>query len=235
MQARGATSQITWEPWAWGNGLSQPAYSSARVTDGTYDAYLTQWGKALATWGQPVMLRYGHEMNGNWYPWADGVNGNAPGDFAAAWRHVPDVVTAAGATNVSWVWSPNVPYTGSTPLAGLYPGAVYVDAVALDGYNWGTSAGWSTWQTPAALFDTELAQLRAQAPGKQTFIAETSSSEVGGSKSKWNTAPVACLATQPDVTGFVWFHFLKEADRRINSSTTSTTALTKALAARSVN
>ena len=90
------------------------------------------------------MLRYGHEMNGSWYPRADGVNGNAPGDFAAAWRHVHDVVTAAGATNPSWVWSPNIPYTGSTPLDGLYPGAVYVDAVALDGYNWGTSAGWST-------------------------------------------------------------------------------------------
>ncbi|GGK98419.1 hypothetical protein GCM10007382_18330 [Salinibacterium xinjiangense] len=235
VRARGATSLITWEPWAWGGGLSQPAYSSARVTNGTYDAYLTQWGRALAAWGQPVMLRYGHEMNGSWYPWADGVNGNAPGDFAAAWRHVHDVVTAAGATNVSWVWSPNIPYTGSTPLAGLYPGAAYVDAVALDGYNWGTSAGWSTWQAPAALFDTGLAQLRALAPGKQIIIAETSSSEAGGSKAKWNTALVAYLAKQPDVTGFVWFHFLKEADWRINSSTTSASALARALAARSVN
>jgi beta-mannanase len=234
VQARGATSLITWEPWAWGGGLSQPAYSSARVTDGTYDAYLTQWGQALAAWGQPVMLRYGHEMNGNWYPWADGVNGNAPDDFVAAWRHVYDVVTAAGATNVSWVWSPNIPYTGSTPLAGLYPGAAYVDVVALDGYNWGSSAGWSTWQAPAALFDTGLAQLRALAPGKQIIIAETSSSEAGGSKAKWNTAFVAYLAKQPDVTGFVWFHYLKETDWRINSSTTSTSALTKALAARSV-
>ena len=122
----------------------------------------------------------------------------------------------------------------------MYPGAayvdaVYVDAVALDGYNWGTSADWSRWQTPAALFDTGLAQLRALAPGKQSIIAETSSSEAGGSKSKWNTALVTYLAKQPDVTGFVWFHFLKEADWRINSSTTSTTALTKALAARSVN
>ncbi|WP_104169202.1 glycoside hydrolase family 26 protein [Cryobacterium sp. M23] len=235
VRARGATSLITWEPWVWGGGLSQPAYSSTRITDGTYDTYLTQWGQALAAWGQPVMLRYGHEMNGNWYPWADSVNGNAPGDYAAAWRHVHDVVAAAGATNVSWVWSPNIPYTGSTPLAGLYPGAAYVDVVALDGYNWGTSAAWSTWQAPAALFDTGLAQLRALAPGKQIIIAETSSAEADGSKSKWNTALVAYLAKQPDVTGFVWFHFLKETDWRINSSTTSTSSLAKALAARSVN
>lgn len=232
VRARGATSLITWEPWVWGGGISQPAYSSANITAGNYDAYLTQWGVALAAWGKPVMLRYGHEMNGNWYPWADGVNGNTPGDYAAAWRHVHDIVDAAGATNVSWVWSPNIPYTGSTPLAGLYPGGAYVDVVALDGYNWGTSAAWSTWQAPSALFDAGLAQLRALAPGKEIIIAETASAEAGGSKSEWNTALVAYLAKQSDVTGFVWFHYLKESDWRINSSTTSTKALAKALAAR---
>ncbi|WP_104198929.1 glycoside hydrolase family 26 protein [Cryobacterium sp. Y29] len=232
VRARGATSLITWEPWGWGGGISQPAYSSDNITAGAYDAYLTKWGQALATWGKPVMLRYGHEMNGNWYPWADGVNGNTTGDYAAAWRHVHDVVAATGATNVSWVWSPNIPYTGSTPLAGLYPGAAYVDVVALDGYNWGTSATWSTWQTPATLFDAGLAQLRTLAPGKPIIIAETASAESGGSKAEWNTALVTYLAKQTDVTGFVWFHFLKETDWRINSSTTSTTALNKALAAR---
>jgi beta-mannanase len=230
--ARGATSLITWEPWAWGAGINQPAYTSDNITAGSYDAHLTQWGAALAAWGKPVMLRYAHEMNGNWYPWSDGVNGNTTGDYAAAWRHVHDVVTAAGATNVSWVWSPNIPYTGSTPLAQLYPGAAYVDVVALDGYNWGTSAAWSTWQSPATLFDNGLAQLRTLAPGKQILIAETATTETGGSKAEWNTALVAYLARQTDVTGVVWFHFLKESDWRINSSSTSASALARALAAR---
>ncbi|TLM74721.1 hypothetical protein FDW81_04725 [Pseudarthrobacter sp. NamB4] len=78
--------------------------------------------------------------NGNWYPWSEQVNGNSAGDYVAAWRHVHSVVTAAGATNVTWMWNPNLPYWGSVPLTGLYPGAAYVDAVALDGYNWGNSA-----------------------------------------------------------------------------------------------
>jgi beta-mannanase len=230
--ARGATSLITWEPWVWGAGINQPAYSSDNITAGNYDAYLTKWGAALAAWGKPVMLRYAHEMNGNWYPWADGVNGNAAGDYAAAWRHVHDVVAAAGATNVSWVWSPNVPYAGSTPLTQLYPGTAYADVVALDGYNWGTSAAWSTWQAPATLFGTGLAQLRTLAPGKQILIAETASAEAGGSKADWNTALVAYLARQTDVTGVVWFHFFKENDWRINSSATSASAFQRALAAR---
>ncbi|WP_251043930.1 glycosyl hydrolase [Arthrobacter sp. ISL-48] len=233
VNARGATSLVTWEPWLWtGNGADQPAYALDRITAGDFDTYIKQWGTALASWGKPVMLRFGHEMNGNWYPWAESANGNQAGDYAAAWRHVHDVVAATGATNVQWVWSPNVPYWGSTPLAGLYPGAGYVDVVALDGYNWGTAASWSSWTSPSALLDEGLTALRSLAPGKPIIIAETASAEAGGSKANWNTALVSYLAAQTDITAFVWFNHNKEVDWRINSSTTSTSALTAALAAR---
>jgi hypothetical protein len=107
-----------------------------------------------------------------------------------------------------------------------------VDAVALDGYNWGTSAAWSTWIQPTELFGPGLAELRRLAPGKQVLIAETSSAEQGGSKADWNTALISYLADQADVTAVVWFHFNKETDWRINSSTSSATALASALAAR---
>jgi hypothetical protein len=232
VRARGAVTLLTWEPWAWGGGTAQPAYALDRIAAGDFDAYLRQWGSALAGWGSPVLLRFGHEMNGNWYPWAEGVNGNGPGDYATAWRHVHDVLASTGATNVSWVWNPNIPYYGSTPLGSLYPGADYVDAVALDGYNWGTSASWSTWTAPSALFGEGLSQLRGLAPGKQILIAETSSAEQGGSKADWNTRLVAYLAAQPDVTGLVWFHLNKETDWRIDSSASSSGALAAALAAR---
>ena len=230
--ARGATSLITWEPWRWGEGTSQPAYANARIAAGDFDPYLKQWGSALADWGKPVLLRYAHEMNGNWYPWSDGVNSNASGSSVAAWRHVHDVLAAQGATNVSWVWSPNVPYTGSTDLASLYPGSDYVDVAALDGYNWGTAVGWSSWASPSALFADGLAQLRALAPGIPILIAETAASETGGSKATWNRDLVSYLSAQSDVMGFVWFDHDKEVDWRINSSTSSSDALAAALAQR---
>ncbi|RAX15401.1 beta-mannanase [Pseudarthrobacter sp. AG30] len=231
-RSRGATPLITWEPWAWGGGVNQPAYALDRVAAGDFDATITQWGQSIAAWGKPVMLRFAHEMNGNWYPWAEGVNGNQPGDYVAAWRHVHDVVAATGAANVQWVWSPNVPYWGSTDLAGLYPGAGYVDVVALDGYNWGTSQTWSSWVSPVDLFAPGITQLRSLAPGKPVLIAETASSELGGSKATWNTDLVSYLAAQPDVMGFVWFHMQKETDWRINSSASSATAFKSALLAR---
>jgi beta-mannanase len=233
VDSRGATSLITWEPWLWsGNGANQPAYALDRITAGDFDTYIQQWGTALASWGKPVMLRFAHEMNGNWYPWAESANGNGAGDYVAAWRHVHDVVAATGATNVQWVWSPNVPYWGSTPLSGLYPGAGYVNTVALDGYNWGTAVSWSSWTSPSALFGDGLTALRSLAPGKPIMISETASAEAGGSKADWNTALVSYLAAQSDVTAFVWFHHNKEVDWRINSSTASTNALAAALAAR---
>ncbi|MWV48789.1 beta-mannanase [Rathayibacter sp. VKM Ac-2803] len=230
--ARGATSIITWEPWRWGGGVDQPAYSNARILAGDHDAYLRQWGAALAAWGKPVLLRYAHEMNGDWYPWSEGVNGNAAGSYAAAWQHVHDVVEAQGASNVSWVWSPNVPYTGSTPLQGLYPGAPYIDVMALDGYNWGTAAAWSSWTSPSALFGPGLAQLRTLAPGAPILVAETASAEAGGVKSEWNSALISYLAAQGDVTGVVWFDHDKEVDWRIGSSPASAQAFAAALAQR---
>lgn len=231
-RARGAQVLLTWEPWTWGGGTAQPAYSLDRITAGAFDPYLRQWGQALAGWGHPVMLRFGHEMNGNWYPWSEQLNGNGPGDYAAAWRHVHDVVASTGASNIAWVWNPNVPYWGSAQLAGLYPGPAYVDAVALDGYNWGTSASWSSWVSPSQLFGEGLSQLRGLAPGKQILIAETSSAEQGGSKAEWAASLVGYLAAQADVTAMTWFHFNKETDWRINSSTASADALRNALAAR---
>jgi hypothetical protein len=232
VRSRGAVPLVTWEPWAWGGGVNQPAYSLDRIAAGDFDAHIAQWGQALAAWGYPVQLRFAHEMNGDWYPWAESVNGNQPGDYAQAWRHVHDVVESQGATNVSWVWSPNVPYWGSTDLAGLYPGAGYVDVVALDGYNWGTSASWSGWISPQDLFAPGIAQLRALAPGTPILIAETASSEAGGDKAAWNTQLISYLAAQPDVMGFVWFHIQKEADWRINSSAASATAFKNALLVR---
>lgn len=228
--SRGATPLVTWEPWSAGSGVSQPAYSLARIAAGDFDPYISQWGTALAAWGRPLMLRFAHEMNGDWYPWCEAVNGNQPGDYVRAWRHVHDLVTAGGAANVNWVWAPNG--GGSVDPALLYPGNAFVDTVGLDAYNWGTTQAWSSWQMPSSLFGPHLAQLRTIAPGKPIIITETASTEAGGNKPDWNTALVSYLRSQPDVTGLVWFNFTKETDWRIDSSPASASALAAALAAR---
>ena len=231
VNARGQTPMLTWEPWQAGSA-DQPDYSLGHIISGEYDTYIRSWASSLKSWGKPMMLRFAHEMNGNWYPWSEQVNGNQPGQYVAAWRHVHDIFTAVGDRNVSWVWSPNVTYDGSIPLSELYPGAGYVDVVAMDGYNWGDTHADSTWTTPAELFGATLTQIRSIAPGLPVIIGETASAESGGSKADWITALVAYLRAQPDVTALVWFDYDKEADWRINSSDGSVAAFRAALAAR---
>lgn len=230
--ARGSTTLLTWEPWRAGAGVVQPAFTSESITSGAHDAYITEWARSLAAWGKPVMLRYGHEMNGNWYPWAERVNGNTDGSYVQAYRHVHDIFAAAGASNVSWVWNPNVP--NAVPMSVVYPGSNYVDIAALDGYNWGTTQPWSSWQTPQQLFGGGLNELRSLAPGKPIVIGEVASAEAGGSKADWNRDLIDYLAAQSDVTGFLWFDLNKEVDWRIDSSPQSVSAFAAALAARPV-
>ncbi len=229
---RKATPLLTWEPWNPGRGVDQPDYRLSRITAGEDDSYVLRTAQVLRAWGKPVLLRFAHEMNGDWYPWCEQANGNQAGDYAAAWRHVHDLFVSAGAANVAWVWSPNVSYAGSTSLASVYPGDAFVDLVALDGYNWGTTVPWHSWTAAADVFGPTLAELRSIAPRKPLFIAETASTEVGGDKAAWIRNMFTWLSGQPNVEAVVWFDYDKETDWRVNSSSSAAEALRQGLAAR---
>lgn len=215
--AAGAVPELTWEPWDPAAGTTQPAYALDRIAAGAHDAYLKRWARQVRSYGAPLVIRMAHEMNGSWYPWAEGVNGNEAGDYRAAWRHVVKVFRAQRVTNVSWFWAPNVPFHGSVPLAGLYPGDDVVDRVGLDGYNWGTTQTWSSWQSAEQVFGPGLAEI-STFTSRPFFIGEVGSAEQGGDKGAWLRDMWAWLDRTPAVRGLTWFHFDKEADWRIWSS-----------------
>lgn len=229
--ARGATPLITWEPWDYTGGTAQPAFALRAIVGGAHDAYIRQWARDAAAWGQPFYLRFAQEMNADWYPWSPGVNGNTSAEYVASWRHVVDIFRQEGTTNVRWVWSPNVAYPGSTPFAQVYPGDAYVDWVGLDGYNWGTSQSWSRWAALATVFGASYDALTALT-SKPLLIAETASAKAGGDKAKWITQGLLTdlPARFPRVRAVVWFHENKETDWRVNSSSRALAAYRKAAA-----
>src|SRR5262249_4335593 len=95
-----------------------PGYTDSAIAQGSQDGYITQFAKDAKAWGHPFFLRFDWEMNGNWFNW--GVNseqGNSAADFVAMWRHVHDVFARVGASNVTWVWCPNVQERGTAPLS----------------------------------------------------------------------------------------------------------------------
>jgi beta-mannanase len=218
--AHGSTPVISWmsdDPSAAG----QAAYDVRSIAGGSWDAYARSWADGLRALRSPVLLRLDSEMNGNWMTYSPGFGGNGTtaADFVAAWRHLHDIFRAAGATNVSWVWSPNVEYTGSQPLRPLYPGDAYVDWVALDGYNWGTTYG-HVWQSFGQVFDSSIAAVE-RLTSRPFMIAETASAEAGGDKAAWITGMFAELASRRDIRGLIWFDLNKETDWRIASDPAS--------------
>jgi Glycosyl hydrolase family 26 len=228
----GALPAITWEPWHPAEGAHQPRYALDRIAAGDFDGYIRQWARAAASFDQPMQIRFAHEMNGTWYPWSIGVNGNSAADFKNAYRHVHDLFVAAGAANVQWVWSVDAAHNRPEGLkngAVSYPGDPYVDVVGIDGYNGGPTG--ATWDSPAELFGGVINVATSVAPNKPIWIYETGSGDKRGDKARWITDLFAYLE-QTRVSGLLWFNFDKDGEQnwRLDSSPGVERAVKAALA-----
>ena len=229
LAARRLDPMVSLEPWSWRSRWGQadlPQYGLGRVAGGSWDPQLTSIAQAIAAYQAPVILRFAHEMNGWWYPWAVGQNGNTAADYVAAWRHVWTLFQSAGATNARFLWSPNA-LTGSgqeTPLEQAYPGDAYVSMIGMTAYGRGG--------TPSTTYDPTYARLVALAPGKPVVLAETGVD--GPTKTAWLYAFGDWLVKHTAVTGFVWFNTTPETtgssgDYRFDDTTAHAAAFRQTL------
>jgi hypothetical protein len=219
LSSRGETPLVSWQLYQ--SGYSGPTVSLAQIAAGAYDADLRRAaGEAKAMPFGEILIRLGHEMNGDWYGWS-----GDPSAFVAAWRHVVSLFRAEGVTNVKWVWSANV-NNGSYPFKAYFPGEEWVDYTGLDGYNWGTAGvGVNRWQTLSQVFSSSYAEL-TELSSKPVILTEVSSSEVGGDKAAWIREGFLKTIPQemPRVDAVVWFDRSQEEDWRIDSSSGSLAA-----------
>jgi len=215
IQSHAVTPMVTWQ--LYHSGWSGPTISLEDLAAGGYDSSLRESAQLAKTLPFEIMIRFGHEMNGYWYGWS-----GTPTAYVAAWRHIVSVFREEGVTNVKWVWSPNVDY-GDLPFTPYFPGDEWVDYVALDGYNWGTSGvGRNTWQSLSEVFSASYRTL-TELSTKPVIIAETGSSEIGGDKAAWIREGFLTTIPQafPRVEAVIWFNRDMEQDWRVNSSAAS--------------
>lgn len=219
-------SLITWQS-ANLNNKSDPSTNLRSIVLGAHDAYITTWLQAAAAYRRQLIVRLDHEMNGSWFPtWSeqDGkgnpANGNQLGDYVKAWQHIVTIARQVGATNITWLWCPNVINVASSGplsaagLAEFYPGKDWVDLVGTDLYNWGgyRSQPWMTFTQcltgyPNWYGDTHGA-LQKLAPGKPFFLAEFGCHDGPGDKGAWITDALAQIGTSyPDIIGWCWFNW----------------------------
>jgi mannan endo-1,4-beta-mannosidase len=205
----GALYYIAWEPYD---------TSVQAIADGQSDAYITRFADAVRALNLPVAISFGHEMNGNWYPWGTGQT--SASSFVAAWRHIHDLFIQAGASNVIWVWNPNIINpVPQVQLEPYWPGDAYVDWVGITGY-FPTSGP----ETFTSLYGPTMAQIK-QFTAKPMIIAETSV-ETGPSEVQAVHSLVTGVKRHPRVLGFIWFDFNKDGvDWQIESRPTVRAAL----------
>lgn len=186
--------------------MSTGSAALSSIASGAYDLSIILWAQAAKAFGHPFFLLLDEEMNGTWYPYSPGQNGNTAAGFVAAWRHMHNIFTSVGATNVTWVWCPNIDPNGMfTPYSQLYPGDSYVDWTGLIGYNWGGSL----WASFSSLFASSYSALRQLAPTKPILIGETASAEAGGSKSSWIKELLTTQLPQnfPQIKALLWMNW----------------------------
>ncbi len=176
----------------------------SKIASGGSDAYLSQYAEAVKAYKHPVILSFGHEMNGTWSRW--GYTKTPAATFVKAWRHIVTEFRALGATNVTWLWTANIinnTKTGQIPNPRpWWPGAAYVNWVGLDGYYLKPS-----WQF-APLFGPTINAVR-QFTSAPILIAET-----GAETSADQPAKVADLfagVKSYGLLGFVYFNSTNSA------------------------
>jgi hypothetical protein len=189
----GALYYMIWEPYH---------TTVAAIAQGRSNAYITGVARQIRALNLPVAISFGHEMNGWWYPW--GTTSTTGAQFVAAWRLIRQLFAAAGASNVIWIWNPNV--ISAEPqlqLSAWYPGDAYVSWVGITGYFGATGA-----DTFDGIYGPTMQEIRTFT-SKPFIIAETAV----------QTGPDAVTAAQnlvsglrqlPDVLGLVWFDYNKD-------------------------
>ncbi len=132
-------------------GMADPNYSMQNIIDGQFDSDLLQWFTEAAQTGYPLLVEFGTEMNGDWFPWNGVYNGggeataygdpakpDGPERFVDAYRHIIDLSRQAGATNITWFFHLDAggqPEDAWNDFENYYPGDDYIDWVGVSVYG----------------------------------------------------------------------------------------------------
>lgn len=236
--SRSAVPMITWMPY---NSQDPESNVLAEISQGQWDSYINDWIEGFKSWrstyndgDQPsVLIRFGHEFNGNWYPWAD-----KPEDLKSAWRYLHSKFADAGLNDVvGWVWcANNVDVDSHNDITAYYPGNDVVDWLSIDGYNWGSNYSFTRWKSFDETFSQSYVKMVTNFPGKPVMLAEVSSAEPHDipdpswgqdgddsdalqSKKAWIADMMQRIQTSyPAIQSIVWFNTNKELGWALNQT-----------------
>jgi hypothetical protein len=125
---KGRTLYFSWDPV---NYRTRHKVSYAAIASGYWDrSVILPEARRLKRFHHRVFLDFSHEFDAQ----GQAANGT-PVQFAAAYRHIENVMRRAGVHNVIWSWV-STGWTGNAAkIRAGYPGRKYVDWIGYDPYN----------------------------------------------------------------------------------------------------
>jgi len=128
-------------------------YKPQTFIDGEHDAALRRWAQAAKRIPSPMLISFGVEVNGDWFPWNMKHNGgyerggygspelyDGHERFQDAYRHIIDLFREEGVENVTWVYHVNCIWPSeigdaASSVDGYYPGDDYIDWIGVSCYG----------------------------------------------------------------------------------------------------
>ncbi len=206
-------------------GIPNQNFTLDRIIHGYLDEDLRAWARSARDFGSPLLVEYGTEVNGYWFPWNGVWNGggnttlyansslpDGPERFRAAYRHIVDVMRGEGASNIMWVFHLNdvdIPGVEWNRFETYYPGDSYVDWTGVSVYGAGTPRD-DACDDFQKMMDLVYPRLIGMAPGKPITVLEfaVTSGNSLCDQGAWAREALGNLTSfrWPEVLGFSWWN-----------------------------
>ena len=188
-------------------GERDPVFTLQRIIDGKFDNDLLKWAHNAKRVNIPIVVDFGPEMNGDWFPWSGILNGgdkkdgygdresaDGPERFRDAYRHIINLFRKVGVQNITWVFHVFPPVEKSegndlhnkwNDIRNYYPGDDYIDWIGLSVY--GADEPDSEWRSFTYMMDKAYPAITEISPDKPLAVFEFGVAEYPqlGNKTEW--------------------------------------------------
>jgi hypothetical protein len=183
-------------------GTAETLFTLDRINNGDFDEELKAWAESAKEFNSPILIEYGTEVNGRWFPWNGVWNG---GPIIQITRYV-------GADNLCWVFHVNYnddPNEAWNRLENYYPGDDWIDWLGVSIYGAQKPSGEAN-VSFRKLMDAVYPRLVKLAPGKPIIVAEFGITSLNKriNQADWANRALKDLTGRrwPRVIGFAWWN-----------------------------
>jgi hypothetical protein len=128
-----------------------PKYKMRDILNGKYDNAIKAWADEAGSCGVALLVEFGTEVNGRWFPWNGAYSGGGKTDlygdpdypdgpeiFRDSYRHIIDLCNQQGCDNITWFFHIDLnddPEAWWNEPVYYYPGDDYIDWIGISTYG----------------------------------------------------------------------------------------------------